>query len=66
MVAQLLGQAYVAAYVLVAPEPHGVEHVADVLIEKREMYGDEVVELLDSLELKVPRSTYSRRSWPPV
>jgi hypothetical protein len=38
-----------------------------VLIERREMHGDEVVELLDSLELKVPETDLLEDGvWPRV
>ena len=38
-----------------------------MLIEKREMYGDEVVELLDSANLVKPRiDPLSEDSWPEV
>jgi len=67
MVAQLLGQAYVTAYNLVDANRPAVERIADVLIEKREMYGDEVVELLDSANLVKPRiDPLSEDSWPEV
>jgi ATP-dependent Zn protease len=65
--AQLLGQAYMAAHVLVQANRGGVERVAEVLIERREMHGDEVVELLDSLELKVPETDLLEDAvWPRV
>ena len=65
--AQLLGQAYMAAHVLIAQNRDGVERVADVLVERREMHGDEVVELLDSLELKVSETDLLEESvWPRV
>ena len=67
MVAQLLGQAYVTAYNLVAANRTATEHVADVLIEKREMYGDDVVELLESVKLTRPRiDPLAEESWPAV
>ncbi len=65
--AQLLGQAYMAAHVLVLANRDGVERVAEMLIERREMHGDEVVELLDSLALKVPETDLLEESvWPQV
>jgi ATP-dependent Zn protease len=65
--AQLLGQAYVAAHVLVEHNRDGVERVATVLVEKRELHGDEVVELLDSLDLEVPQVDLLEEStWPTV
>jgi len=65
--AQLLGQAYVAAHVLIEANRGGVEKVAAVLVERRELHGDEVVELLDSLDLKVPEVDLLEESaWPMV
>jgi ATP-dependent Zn protease len=67
MVAQLLGQAYVTAYNVVATNREAIEHVADVLVAKREMYGDEVVELLDSANLVKPKiDPLAEESWPGV
>jgi hypothetical protein len=38
-----------------------------VLVERRELHGDEVVELLDSLDLKVPQVDLLEESaWPMV
>jgi cell division protease FtsH len=65
--AQLLGQAYMAAHVLVQANRDGVERIAEVLIERREMHGDEVVELLDSLSLRVPETDLLEDAvWPQV
>jgi hypothetical protein len=65
--AQLLGQAYMAAHVLIRANRDGVERVAEVLIERREMHGDEVVELLDSLQLSVPDTDLLEdAAWPQV
>ena len=67
MVAQLLGQAYVAAYNVVMTNRDAIEHVAEVLIEKRELYGDEVVDLLDSANLVKPKiDPLAEESWPEV
>jgi cell division protease FtsH len=65
MAAQLLGQAYVAAHQLVEHNKAAVEHVADVLVEKRELHGDEIVNLLDSVELQIPEADpMKEESWP--
>jgi ATP-dependent Zn protease len=65
LAAQLLGQAYVAAHNLVLANRPAVEKVADVLVERRELHGNEVIELLDSLDLKVPEvDLVDERSWP--
>jgi cell division protease FtsH len=66
-VAALLGQAYVTAYVTVAVNKERVERIADELIQRREMHGDEVVELLDSVSLVRPNvDLLDEKTWPPV
>lgn len=52
--AQILGQAYMTAHLLVEANRDGVEKVADTLVERKEIHGDEVVDMLDSIELQVP------------
>ena len=44
--ARILGQAYVTAYALMASNREAVEQIADTLVERKEMHGDEVVEML--------------------
>ena len=41
IVGQLVGQAYVAAYNLIVHNREAVEHIADVLNARRELFGDE-------------------------
>jgi hypothetical protein len=42
-----------------------VEHIADVLVERRELHGDEVVELLDAANLTVPEvDLLDDSTWP--
>jgi ATP-dependent Zn protease len=66
-VAALLGQAYITAYVTVAANRERVEKIAEELIRRREMHGDEVVELLESVELVRPDiDLLEERTWPPV
>ena len=65
--AALLGQAYVTAYATVAANRERVEKIAEELIKRREMHGDEVVELLDSVDLVRPHvDLLEERTWPPV
>jgi len=62
---QLLGQAYLAAHWFIEANREAVERIADTLIERREMHGDEVIEMLDRVGLKmaeVDLLDYSR--WP--
>ncbi|MBV8952529.1 MAG: hypothetical protein JO179_00235, partial [Solirubrobacterales bacterium] len=65
--AQILGQAYVSAYALMATNREAVERIADVLIERKEMHGDEVVEMLSRAGLKRPEiDLMDDRTWPTV
>ena len=53
--AQLLGQAYVTAYALIADQPRrGASRSPTALIDRKELHGDEVVDLLDSVGLQRP------------
>jgi ATP-dependent Zn protease len=65
MVAELLGQAYVAAYNLISHNRAGVERVADALVQRRELHGDEILELLNQAELQVPEVDMTKdEAWP--
>jgi hypothetical protein len=65
LAAQLIGQAYVAAYNLVRANRAQVEAIADVLVERKELYGDELVTLLAGAGLAKPEIDYlDEASWP--
>jgi cell division protease FtsH len=65
LAAQLLGQAFVTAYALIAQNKAAVERIADVLAERRELFGDELVEILESAKLKVPELNLTKdEAWP--
>jgi ATP-dependent Zn protease len=64
--AQMLGQAYVVAHNLVVANRDGVEKIADAVLERKELFGDELVDLLDSVGLRIPEIDFSaEESWPP-
>jgi ATP-dependent Zn protease len=66
-VAALLGQAYVTAYATVVANQPRVERIAEELIKRKEMHGDEVVELLNSVGLVRPKiDLVEERTWPPL
>ena len=54
LAAQILGQAYVSAHNLVLHNKDAVEKIADELVARREVFGDELVEMLDSAQLTMP------------
>jgi ATP-dependent Zn protease len=67
MAAQIIGQAYIRAYHLMAANKPALSHIADTLIEKREMYGNEVVQLLEGLTVTVPQvDLFAEETWPRI
>jgi hypothetical protein len=65
LAAQILGQAYVHAYNLVLENRDAVEKIADALVERREVFGDELVAILDGVGLRKPELDLSKEeTWP--
>jgi hypothetical protein len=65
--AQLLGQAYFTAYQTMAQNKPAIEYVANTLIERKEMYGDEVVDCLERAGIQKPRIDYlDAEAWPRI
>ncbi|MES1247074.1 MAG: AAA family ATPase [Actinomycetota bacterium] len=65
--AQILGQAYVTAQNFIALNRDAVEKVADTLIAKGELYGDELVHLLDAQHLQKPEIDWTKdETWPRI
>jgi ATP-dependent Zn protease len=65
IVAELLGYSYYVAYNTMCQNKAAVEKVAETLIERREIHGDDVVELLDQVNLKPADIDYlEERTWP--
>jgi ATP-dependent Zn protease len=65
--AQILGQAYVTAYALMVSNREPLERIADTLVERKEMHGDEVVDLLASVGLQRPEiDLMDDSTWPKV
>jgi ATP-dependent Zn protease len=63
--AQLLGQAYVMAYAVMAANREALERIADELIERKEIYGDDVTELLNRARLTRPQiEPMDESTWP--
>jgi ATP-dependent Zn protease len=63
--AQILGQAYITAACLIRNNREAVLQVAERLIERKELHGDEVVELLNSVRLQAPVIDVSDETiWP--
>jgi ATP-dependent Zn protease len=65
LAAQIIGQAYLNAYNLVLQNKEAVEKIAETLIARRELYGDELIELLNSVGLKEPKIDLAQEAaWP--
>jgi ATP-dependent Zn protease len=63
--AAILGQAFVTAYNFIRENKAEVERLADVLVEKRELYGDELIETLDARNFHKPEIDFSKdETWP--
>jgi ATP-dependent Zn protease len=65
MVEQLLGQAYLAAHHLMDANRDAVSQIADELVAKRELHGDEVLRLLDRQQVTLPQVDLTKdEAWP--
>jgi cell division protease FtsH len=67
LIAGLLGQAFVIAYCTIKLNRDGTDRVASRLVQEGEMYGDDVVKLLDSAELRKPDiDVLDEGTWPVI
>ncbi len=65
LAAQILGQSYVSAYNLILHNKDAVEKIADALVERREVFGDELLAILDGVGLKKPELDLAQEdTWP--
>jgi cell division protease FtsH len=65
--AQILGQAYLTAVCCIRANREAVARVADALVERKELYGDEVVELLEAASPHPPAiDVLDEEIWPRV
>ena len=63
--AQFLGQAFVTAYNLIRLNKDKIERVAERVIEKKEIYGDDLVRLLDAQNFERPAIDWTaEETWP--
>jgi ATP-dependent Zn protease len=64
---QFIGQAFVTAYNLIRINKDKVEAVADAVMEQKEIYGDDLVRLLDAQNFVKPEIDWTDPvSWPPL
>jgi len=65
--AQIIGQAYVTAYALMVANRGALDRIADALVDRKELHGDEVVELLNRVGLQRPEiDLLDESTWPRV
>ncbi len=65
--AQILGQAYMSAHHLIVHNKGAVEQIAEIVIERRELYGNELLDLLQDADLTVPQIDYTKdEAWPTI
>jgi ATP-dependent Zn protease len=65
--ARILGQAYLKAHHLMDQNREAVDKLANVLVDRREIYGDELLELLRDAKLQPPMIDYhDERAWPRI
>jgi hypothetical protein len=63
--AQFIGQAFVTAYNLIRLNKEKIEKVADAVVEQREIYGDDLVRLLDQQNFVKPDIDWTDEEvWP--
>ncbi len=65
MVAQFLGQSLMTAYWFVRHNREGTQRVAEELVRRKEIFGDDVIQLLDSVNLTIPEiDPLDEDNWP--
>jgi cell division protease FtsH len=65
--AQIIGQAYLTAVCCVRENREAVAAVAEALVQRKELYGDEVVELLEAADPRAPViDVLDEAIWPKV
>jgi ATP-dependent Zn protease len=63
--AQILGQAFVTAINFIAANRGKIEVIADELVAKRELYGDDLLRILDEQDFVKPELDYAQEAtWP--
>jgi cell division protease FtsH len=62
---QFIGHAFVTAYNLILANKEKIQAVADEVMEKKEIYGDDLVRLLDAQDFEKPQIDWTDESiWP--
>ncbi len=67
LIAELIGQGFVVAYQTIVQNRQATERIADELVEKGELYGDDVTSLLDGVGLRKPEiDVLDEAVWPAI
>jgi ATP-dependent Zn protease len=65
LAAQFLGQAFVIALIFMQENKEAIDRIAKAVIEKQEIYGDDLVRLLDAQKLQRPEIDWTKEeAWP--
>jgi ATP-dependent Zn protease len=65
--AQFLGQAFAIAYVFIRHNREAVDRIAQAVLDKQEIYGNDLNQLLDSVGLQEPSIDWTEEdNWPKV
>src|SRR5581483_1530041 len=65
--AQFIGQAFVTAYNLIEQNKPKVERIANTVMDKKEIYGDDLVRLLDAQRFERPSIDWTNETvWPAI
>ena len=63
--AQFIGEAFVTAYNLILTNKEKVEKIADIILEEKEIYGDDLVRILDAQSFVRPEIDWTDdATWP--
>ena len=67
LVAGLLGQCFVVAWNTIRENKDECQHVADRLVAEKELYGDEVNDMLNNLRMRKPTiDVLDETTWPVI
>jgi hypothetical protein len=63
--AQFIGEAFVTAYNLILENKEKVEKIANTILEEQEIYGDDLVRLLNEQDFQRPQIDWTDETvWP--
>ncbi len=67
LAAEFLGEAFVLAYQAILQNKEAVNTIAEAVLEQKEIFGDDLIRLLDSVGLKKPDIDWTKEeTWPQI